>query len=129
MKVPMKWLREYVDINMGGEEYASKMIMTGTAVEGVEKTGTQFDNVVVGKVLTCVDHPNSDHLHICMVDVGKEEPIQIVCGAPNVHAGRRASAGRREDQEGQDARGGFLRYAVLWPRAGCSRRPVSAYRR
>ena len=92
MKVPMKWLREYVDINMGGEEYASKMIMTGTAVEGVEKTGTQFDNVVVGKVLTCVDHPNSDHLHICMVDVGKEEPIQIVCGAPNVHAGMRVAA-------------------------------------
>ena len=52
MKVPMKWLREYVDIKMGGEEYASKMIMTGTAVEGVEKTGTQFDKVVVGKVIT-----------------------------------------------------------------------------
>ena len=86
MKVPMKWLKEYVDINMPAEEYASRMVMTGTAVEGVEKTGEQFDKVVVGRVLTCVDHPNSDHLHICTVDVGGEEPLQIVCGAPNVHA-------------------------------------------
>jgi len=92
MKVPMKWLKEYVDINMPAEEYAAKMVMTGTAVEGVEKTGGQFDKVVVGYVVSCVDHPNSDHLHICMVDVGEEEPIQIVCGAPNVHAGMRVAA-------------------------------------
>jgi len=92
MKVPMKWLREYVDIALPAEEYAKKMIMTGTAVEGVEKSGTQFDNVVVGYVVSCVDHPNSDHLHICMVDVGRGEPIQIVCGAPNVHAGMRVAA-------------------------------------
>ena len=92
MKVPMKWLKEYVDINMPAEEYASRMVMTGTAVEGVEKTGAQFDKVVVGYVLSCVDHPNSDHLHICMVDVGEAEPIQIVCGAPNVHAGMRVAA-------------------------------------
>ena len=86
MKVPMKWLKEYVDINMPAEEYASRMVMIGTAVEGVEKTGAQFDKVVVGRVLTCVDHPNSDHLHICTVDVGGGESLQIVCGAPNVHA-------------------------------------------
>ena len=92
MKVPMKWLKEYVEIPMNAEEYASKMIMTGTAVEGVDKTGEQFDKVVVGYVVSCVDHPNSDHLHICMVDVGKEEPIQIVCGAPNVHEGMRVAA-------------------------------------
>ena len=92
MKVPMKWLKEYVDIPMNAEDYASKMIMTGTTVEGVEKTGTQFDNVVVGEVITCVDHPNSDHLHVCMVNVGQEEPIQIVCGAPNVRAGMRVAA-------------------------------------
>ena len=92
MKVPMKWLKEYVDIPMNAEDYASKMIMTGTAVEGVEKTGTQFDNVVVGEVITCVDHPDSDHLHVCMVNVGQEEPIQIVCGAPNVRAGMRVAA-------------------------------------
>ena len=92
MKVPMKWLKEYVEIPMNAEEYANQMIMTGTAVEGVDKTGEQFDKVVVGYVVSCVDHPNSDHLHICMVDVGGEEPIQIVCGAPNVHAGMRVAA-------------------------------------
>ena len=92
MKVPMKWLKEYVEIPMNAEEYASRMIMTGTAVEGVDKTGEQFDKVVVGYVVSCVEHPNSDHLHICMVDVGGEEPIQIVCGAPNVHAGMRVAA-------------------------------------
>lgn len=92
MKVPMKWLKEYVDVNMPATEYADRMIATGTAVEGVDKTGEQFDKVVVGYVVSCVDHPNSDHLHICMVDVGGEEPIQIVCGAPNVHAGMRVAA-------------------------------------
>ena len=92
MKVPMKWLKEYVDIPMNAEEYANQMIMTGTAVEGVDRTGEQFDKVVVGHVVCCVDHPNSDHLHICMVDVGGEEPIQIVCGAPNVRAGMRVAA-------------------------------------
>ena len=92
MKVPMKWLKEYVDIDMPAEEYAAKMVMTGTAVEGVEKTGEQFDRVVVGYVVSCVDHPNSDHLHICMVDVGEDEPIQIICGAPNVRAGMRVAA-------------------------------------
>ena len=88
MKIPMKWLREYVDVNMTPQEYASRMIMTGTAVEGVDKTGEQFDGVVVGRVLTCEDHPNSDHLHVCTVDVGGEAPLQIVCGAPNVAAGQ-----------------------------------------
>ena len=92
MKVPMKWLKEYVDIKQSPEEYAAKMVMTGTAVEDVTQTGEQFDNVVVGYVVSCVDHPNSDHLHVCMVDVGGEEPIQIVCGAPNVHAGMRVAA-------------------------------------
>ena len=91
MKVPMKWLKEYVDINMTAEEYASRMVMTGTAVEGVDRTGEQFDKVVVGYVVSCVDHPNSDHLHICMVDVGEGEPIQIICGAPNVHADMRVA--------------------------------------
>ena len=91
MKVPMKWLKEYVDIDMPAEAYASRMVMTGTAVEGVEKTGAQFDKVVVGYVVSCVDHPNSDHLHICMVDVGGAEPLQIICGAPNVHADMRVA--------------------------------------
>ena len=88
MKAPMKWLKEYVEIDMDAQSYAEKMIMSGTGVEGVDNTGAGFDGVVVGKVLTCVMHPDSDHLHICTVDVGAEEPSQIVCGAPNVAAGQ-----------------------------------------
>ncbi|MBQ4075129.1 MAG: phenylalanine--tRNA ligase subunit beta [Clostridia bacterium] len=87
MKVSMKWLKEYADIPMTAEEYESRMIMTGTGVEGVEPLGAELENVVVGKVLTCRDHENSDHLHVCTVDVGEEEPLQIVCGAPNVKEG------------------------------------------
>lgn len=87
MKIPMKWLKEYVDVKLAPEKYADRMIWTGTAVEGVEKTGAQFDNVVVGKIVTCEEHPNSDHLHICTVDVGQEENLQIVCGAPNAREG------------------------------------------
>ncbi len=87
MKIPMKWLREYVDIKLDAEKYSDRMIWSGTAVEGHEQTGAQFDGVVVGRIVSCVDHPNSDHLHICQVDVGGEEPLQIVCGAPNAREG------------------------------------------
>ena len=87
MKIPMRWLNEYTKIDMPAEEYAKRMIMTGTAVEGWENTAS-FTNVVVGKVLTCEMHPDSDHLHVCSVDVGRGEPLQIVCGAPNVAAGQ-----------------------------------------
>ena len=86
MKLPMRWLNEYTKIEMPAEKYAGRMIMHGTAVEGWENTA-KFTNVVVGKVLTCEMHPDSDHLHVCTVDVGGESPLQIVCGAPNVCAG------------------------------------------
>jgi phenylalanyl-tRNA synthetase beta chain len=88
MKVPMNWLREYVDVKLDVAEYARRMVMSGTGVEGISATGGDFEGVVVGRVLTCEDHPNSDHLHVCMVDVGREAPLQIVCGAPNVRAGQ-----------------------------------------
>lgn len=87
MKVSMKWLKEYADIPVTPEVYESRMIMTGTGVEGVASLGAELENVVVGKVLTCREHENSDHLHVCTVDVGEEKPLQIVCGAPNVKEG------------------------------------------
>ena len=87
MKVPMQWIKEYADIPVSAKEYQDKMIMIGNGVEGYEELGGEIDNVVVGKVLTCVDHPNSDHLHCTTVDVGGEEPLHIVCGAPNCRAG------------------------------------------
>ncbi len=87
MKVPMKWLREYVDTDLSAQAYAERMVMTGTGVEEITNTGDGFDNVVVGHVLTCVPHPDSDHLHVTTVDVGGEKPLNIVCGAPNVAEG------------------------------------------
>ncbi|MBE5776024.1 MAG: phenylalanine--tRNA ligase subunit beta [Clostridiales bacterium] len=87
MKVSLNWLKKYVPVELDNAAYESRMIMTGTGVEGMEDMGRELQNVVVGRVLTCEDHPNSDHLHICTVDVGEEAPLQIVCGAPNVKAG------------------------------------------
>ncbi len=87
MKVSMNWLRQYTDIPVSDAEYESRMVMSGTGVEGMEDLGAELENVVVGRVLTCENHPNSDHLHVCTVDVGGEEALQIVCGAPNVRAG------------------------------------------
>lgn len=87
MKVSMNWLKQYADIPMSAAEYESRMIMTGTGVEGAEALGAEIENVVVGRVLTCRDHENSDHLHVCTVDVGEGEILQIVCGAPNVREG------------------------------------------
>ena len=72
---------------MDPETYMNRMIMCGDGVEGYENLGAEVDNVVVGRVLTCVPHPDSDHLHITTVDVGEGEPLQIVCGAPNCEAG------------------------------------------
>ncbi len=90
MNLPMSWLGDYTDISgVTPKEYADKMTMSGSKVEGVENLGKDIDKVVVGKVLSCEDHPDSDHLHVCMVDVAEDEPIQIVCGAPNVAAGQK----------------------------------------
>ena len=85
----MSWLSDYTDIEgISPKEYADKLTMTGSKVEGVEYLGAELDKVVAGKVLSCEMHPDSDHLHVCMVDVGEEEPLQIVCGAPNVAEGQ-----------------------------------------
>ena len=90
MDLPMSWLSDYTDITgVTPKEYSDKMTMSGSKVEGVENLGKDIDKVVVGKVLECEMHPDSDHLHVCMVDVGEGEPIQIVCGAPNVAVGQK----------------------------------------
>ena len=90
MNLPMSWLGDYTDIDgISPKEYADKMTMSGSKVEGVENLGADIDKVVVGKVVSCQMHPDSDHLHVCMVDVGESEPIQIVCGAPNVAEGQK----------------------------------------
>ena len=87
MKVPMSWFNDYTDISgITPKEYAHALTMTGSKVEGIENMGAEIEKVVTGKVLTCEMHPDSDHLHICTVDAGTGETLQIVCGAPNVKA-------------------------------------------
>ncbi|BAK44062.1 phenylalanine--tRNA ligase subunit beta [Eggerthella sp. YY7918] len=87
MKVSLKWLSEYVEVPTDIKALCDRLDLTGTGVEGVEKTGAAFDGVVVGYVETCEMHPDSDHMHVVKVNVGADEPIQIVCGAPNIAAG------------------------------------------
>lgn len=88
MRVPMKWLSQYVDTTgYTPVEIAKLLTARGLEIGGVEELGANIQNVVVGRLLSVVKHENSDHLQICMVDVGKDEPIQIVTGAQNVKAG------------------------------------------
>lgn len=85
MKVSIEWLNELISLEgITAEELADKMSRTGIEVDGLENLGNVLKKVVVGHTLEVVDHPDSDHLHICQVDVGEEEPYQIVCGAPNI---------------------------------------------
>ncbi len=86
MKVSLKWLSEYVDVPSDIKEFCDRLDLCGTGVEGREKIGPTYDGVVVGHVLACIDHPNSDHMHVATVDVGQGEPLQIVCGASNIAA-------------------------------------------
>ena len=86
MKVPMKWLKDYVDIEISPKEYAEVLTISGSKVEGIEKQGEEISKVVVGKILSCEKHPDADKLQITSVDVGNEM-IQIVTGAQNINVG------------------------------------------
>ncbi len=92
MKVSYKWLREYADFDLDPVELGKILTNTGLEVEGIEEIETVkggLEGVVIGKVLTCTSHPNADKLSVTTVDIGENEPVQIVCGAPNVAAGQR----------------------------------------
>lgn len=81
------WLRAYCNPQMNTEALAEALTMAGLEVEEVTTIAPPFEGVVVAQVVTCRDHENSDHLHVCEVDAGTGELLQIVCGAPNVAAG------------------------------------------
>ena len=89
MKLNRKWLNEdFVDLSqVSDKEFVETLTVFGQKVETYERMDAEVKNVVVGKVLSMVRHPNSDHMWICQVDVGKEEPVQIVTGAQNVTEG------------------------------------------
>ena len=92
MNISYQWLKEYVDTDLTAQEIANALTSAGLEVDGVEEVQTikgGLEGLVVGEVLTCEAHPNSDHMHICTVNIGTDEIQQIVCGAPNVAAGQK----------------------------------------
>ena len=84
MKISYNWLKEYVDHPLSPEALGDALTMSGLELEEAERIGTSLEGVVVGQVLAVNQHPNADRLTVCEVDLGGEEPVQIVCGAPNV---------------------------------------------
>lgn len=89
MKVSYQWLKEYLDIDVDPRELAEKIARTSVDINDVYSLSDGLKKIVVGEVQTCEPHPDSNHLHVCQVDVGEGDPIQIVCGAPNVAAGEK----------------------------------------
>ncbi len=92
MNISYKWLKEYVDFDLTPEEVCAALTSTGLEVDALEEVQTikgGLKGLYVGQVLTCEPHPDSDHMHVCSVDLGRETPSQIVCGAPNVAAGQK----------------------------------------
>ena len=92
MNISYKWLKEYVDFDLTPQQVCDALTSTGLEVDALEEVQSikgGLKGLYVGKVLTCEQHPDSDHLHVTTVDLGKGEPSQIVCGAPNVAAGQK----------------------------------------
>jgi phenylalanyl-tRNA synthetase beta chain len=88
MLVPLNWLRKYVDIPVSPQELADRLTMAGFEVEEVTYLGRGLENVVVGKIVEVEKHPQADRLSVCTVDAGEKGTYQVVCGAPNVEAGK-----------------------------------------
>lgn len=92
MNISYNWLKDYLDFDLQPDEVSAALTSIGLETGGVEEVQTikgGLEGLVIGEVLTCEEHPNSDHLHITTVNVGEEAPLQIVCGASNVAAGQK----------------------------------------
>ncbi|MFL5776078.1 MAG: phenylalanine--tRNA ligase subunit beta [Chloroflexota bacterium] len=90
MRVPLSWLREYVDVELSVEELAERLTLLGMEVKGIERWGSEWQNVVVGELLTVEKHPRADRLSLTTVTLGDgADPLEIVCGATNIAPGQR----------------------------------------
>ncbi len=92
MKISYNWLKNYIDFDYSPSELKDILTMLGLEVGKVEETGGipgDLAGVVIGHVLTAEQHPDADRLRVTTVDIGADEPVQIVCGAPNVAAGQK----------------------------------------
>ena len=131
MKVSYNWLKDLIDVPESPEELSREYIRTGTEVEAIETVGDAFDHIVTAQVVSKEPHPDSDHMWVTMVDVGRfnlgedgePAPLQIVCGAQNFNAGDHivtalvgAELPRRcQDQEEQAPRRYVVRHELLGP--------------
>lgn len=89
MRVPLRWLAEWIDLPVSAEEVAERLTASGLEVEGVERIGPDLTGIRVGLVLEREKHPNADRLSLCRVEAGGGEAVEVVCGAPNVAAGQK----------------------------------------
>ncbi|MDR0893729.1 MAG: phenylalanine--tRNA ligase subunit beta [Prevotellaceae bacterium] len=92
MNISYNWLKEYVDFALTPEDVAAALTSIGLETGSIEEVQTikgGLEGIVIGEVLTCIAHPNSDHMHVTTVNLGQGEPVQIVCGAPNVAVGQK----------------------------------------
>ncbi len=88
MRVPLSWLRDYVDVDLAPEALAEQLTLRGMEVQGIEVTGADWTDVVVGRLISVERHPNADKLWLTSVDVGGDQPLQVVCGADNIAPGQ-----------------------------------------
>ena len=93
MRVPLKWLRQYVDINLTPAELSRRLTMAGTEVSAVLTTGQDWEKIGVAEVVDVSPHPNADRLRLATVDLGGEQ-MTVVCGAPNVASGQKVAFAR-----------------------------------
>jgi phenylalanyl-tRNA synthetase beta chain len=91
MKLPLSWLREWVDVSWGAAELAERLTMLGFEVEGIAPAAPPCSGVVVAEILAAAPHPQAEKLRVCRVSIGQGEPLQIVCGAPNARVGLRTA--------------------------------------
>jgi len=92
MTISYNWLKEYIELSESPEEVGSVLTSTGLEVEAIESFETirgGLAGLVIGEVITCTKHPNADKLSVTTVDAGRDQPLPIVCGAPNVAAGQK----------------------------------------
>ena len=87
MKITSNWLKEHLDTKLDENQIIEKLTDVGLEVESVEKQGGELDEFIVAKILKAEKHPNADKLRVCDVDIGKENPVKVVCGAPNAIEG------------------------------------------
>ena len=87
MRISETWLKEWVKTDISTDELAAKLTMAGLEVDAVEPVAGEFHGVVVGEIIACEQHPDADKLRVCQVNAGEDEPLSIVCGAPNARAG------------------------------------------